>query len=137
MRHRDFVQALAAASLRRIAAGEDPHDVLRKVARYLERTQRKRLLRLVARAVLAQCAREVRSHEFVLQLAREGDRTEAHAAVRSLMEQWGAAEAPLCEGIDPTLIRGWRAVWKGRMVDASVRRTIFALYAALRARNIN
>ncbi|GIW68908.1 MAG: hypothetical protein KatS3mg100_402 [Candidatus Parcubacteria bacterium] len=133
MKPKQFVESLARAALLQLERGEELSAVLSGMQNYLTRTHRTALLRFALRALRAQAVGRARRQTAQLTIARPGDAAKARAESRAYLTRWGAPESTPVEAIiDPTLIGGWRLVWRDRMVDASRRRAVLALYGALR-----
>lgn len=113
-----YAQALA----RLLESGMAPKEAVRSLKALLERRGQVTLFPRIARAFTNLAARERRRTEVRLIVARSSDEKAAR-------EESGASDATL--SIDESLIGGWRLEGRGRLVDASWKKALLALYTRI------
>ncbi len=126
-------EAIARAAFRRLRAGEGVETVVEQLRRYLTRKHQLRLLPSVLRRLLSLARTTMVRSRLEVSVAKKEAFTLEDPKVQNVLNQWGVpSSAPVEVKEDATLVGGWKLVWQDRMVDASTRRSLLALYQALR-----
>lgn len=120
--------AYAQALWKMLGKGTEPDAAVRALRETLARRGRTALLPGIARALRRIAARESRRNAVTITVARAADASGAKAAAARALAEIGAGPHDVEVRLDDTLIGGWRIEGRGRLVDASFKTLLSAMY---------
>ena len=121
-------QAYAQALWSSIEKGIDARKAVAALRTHLANTNRLRLLPKIGRAFGRLAARQWRKNTMTLRVARQKDAAHALREAKKVLDEQNIEETDLSEGIDETLIGGWRLEGRGLLVDRSWKKALVSIY---------
>lgn len=111
-----------------IEGGRQPKKAVAALHDILLQHGRAELLPHIARAFARIAAREEQKNAFTLTVAREKDRREALSGAKEVLGELGVKPSEVTARVDDSIIGGWRLEGRERLVDASFKKHLLALY---------
>ncbi len=121
-------KAYAAALWHTVEKGTDPKEAVERLCTMLERRGHQALLAKIGRAFEALARQSARHTKVELVVARESDAQRMLDEAGKKIEEMGATKKDVVTRVDETLIGGWRLEGRGRLIDASYKNGLMALY---------
>lgn len=121
-------RAYAEALWVTIEKGRAPHEAVAALKKALQDRGRLTLLSKIAKAFQRLAARETNKNTLTLSVARQQDAQTAVKEVEKVLAELSMGDIDVCEGVDESLIGGWRLEGKGLLMDKSWKRALLSIY---------